>query len=138
MRADLQPCLSRYIGKGPISVVPIENVTAKVADEDILVTVVVIVAGANSQSIAGIADTGLLGHVCKLPAAFVSVEGVSRGSTHLGAGKGRSIEEVDIYVAIPIIIQQRQPGCDRFDDVVSPGTAVSVDELDAGLPGDIS
>src|SRR5438128_4426393 len=70
--------LSGHVGKGPVTVVSIKDVGPEIAQVDIRVAVVVIVANADPQVVTGIAQPGRLRHVSELPTAVVPVQGISR------------------------------------------------------------
>src|SRR5262245_24085366 len=135
--ADTHSGGSGYVSKSPVAVVSIQNIWPKIIHVDVRVPVVVIIPDAHPKRVAGAADAGLLSHVREMPIAVVSVESVSR-SRSIGTRKRPPIQKVNINLAIPIIVEKRQPTGDGLHDVPSPGTSVGVDEGDASLARDVA
>ncbi len=82
---------------------------------------------------ARIPNARLVRHVRELPAAFVAVQGVPRRHVYLGSQLGCAIEEVDVDVAVSIVVEQPYAGADRLDDVPPTRAAVGVLEGNAGV-----
>jgi hypothetical protein len=89
-----------------------------------------IIPDAHAERVSVASNASLLGHVSEPPMAVVSIESVSR-SRSIGTRKRPPIQKVNINLAIPIIVEKRQPTGDGLHDVPAPGTAIGVDEGDA-------
>ena len=75
---------------------------------EIEIAVVVVIRNGHPQSIPGVADAGLLGHIGELEIPVVAVQGVCRGRFDDGSLESRSVEKVDVVVAIVVVVEEGQ------------------------------
>lgn len=95
-------------------------------------------SAAATPSESRVDQTRLLGHVGESPPAVIAVQRVGRRAVGFRPAQRRpveEVEEVDVFVAVAVVIDHGQAIRHRLDDVLLAGTAVVVDEGDARLSG---
>ncbi|MBA7712461.1 hypothetical protein ES703_121438 [subsurface metagenome] len=78
MRIFTDACFFCDVGKGAVAIVAIQNVRAPIAYIDIQISVIIVIAGHNSQAMPRIAQAGLFRYVRKFPIAFIAIKCISR------------------------------------------------------------
>src|SRR5204863_4042479 len=126
-----------HVGEGPLAVVVIQNVPAVVGDVKIVVTVVVIVADADSHAPAGVIETRARGHIRERAVAVVAIESRGRAVPALPVLEGRAVQQEKVGKAVVVIIDPgRAPAALSFDDVPFLRPAAGQLEVDAGFSRD--
>ena len=109
------------VGEGAVAVVAIEDDAAEAADEEVGEAVVVEVADGCAHRPAGIADAGFVGDVGEGAVVVVVVEGAAgflAGERHGDAG---GVGEVDVGLAIAVVVDEGYAAAHGFDDVFLVG-----------------
>ena len=125
-----------HVGKGAVSVVAIENVAAQAGDVEIGPAVVVVVSYGSAHGKAARGETRFCRHVGERTVVIVMVENAEAlcaFDCHLDR---RSIGEIDVGPAIPIVVQQDYSAAHGFHDVFLRGVG-GVFEGDAGRGSDV-
>ena len=110
--ADFGVC--RYICKSAIAIVLIELVCTEVGDVKIQVSVIVIIPDGGTGAVGGTPNACLLCDICKGAISVVSVEDVMQCLVLCIACLNCAIDEVDVKVAIAIIIEKTTTGSEEF------------------------
>lgn len=124
MRIICDTRLFGNIGEGAVAVVMIQNVAAPVADEQVVVSVVIVIADATTLP-PTVAQQACLGsHVSECAIAIVTKQKGCGLATSL---QGRSIHEEDVKPAIIVIVKQRDAATHLLEKI----------SLRSGSPRDI-
>jgi hypothetical protein len=129
--------LARDIAEGPVPFVPEEDVRSPVRDVEIEVAVPVVVACGNPEAEAGVARPRGQGDVLEAPVPQVAPEAVPRGRIGAGAIDRGPVQEVEVLIAVPVVVEESEAARVGLDDVVATCTAIEVPERDAGGGGPI-
>src|SRR5262249_22677600 len=105
------------IGESAVAVVVIENIFAKIADEQIIEAVVVVVADADALSPAGVCNTSLECHVGKGAVAIVLEEMRDRFLANRKTFEPRTINEKNIEPAVVVVIVERNTAARGFEQI---------------------
>src|SRR5262249_7304616 len=95
----------------------IERVLAKVADKDIVVTVIIEIADAHSLPPTRSSEPRFSGHVGKSPIAVVVIQMVCRCLARRHPIKPGTVDEDDIFPAIIVVIDEARPAPGSFKQV---------------------
>ena len=131
-----QSSLLGDIRKRAVAIVAVENDSAEAGHQQIRTAIIVVVADSCAHCPAGIANAGLVRDVRERAIVIVVVERTLRllpGQRHLHAC---GVREVDIRIAVLVVIDQRYAAAHRLDDVARIGRRHVV-EVNAGAGGDI-
>ena len=112
------PGLGRRFRERPVAVVPEEEVRAEVRDVEVELAVVVVVAGADPVAPGRGVDSRLLRHVLELQAPEVAVEGVPVRHPLALVGQLLGGHEVDVELAVTVVVDESDAAAARFEDVV--------------------
>lgn len=130
----VHPCLKGHVAKGVSSFLPVvtvKNIGAVLADIKVKVSIAVVIANGASSSKTSAWDSLLLGHIGERVLPVVSVESVGNASIPLRCGRERpAIDEVNVQVAILVVVEEESARGQGFHNVVLAGAAVGVPELD--------
>jgi hypothetical protein len=112
----------------------IERVLAEVADEDVIVTVIIEISDAHALSPTSAHKPRLLGDISKRPIAVVPVEMIGWGLTLRQVIQPSAIDEEDVLPAVIVKVDERNSASRRLEKV-SILVLVSVNGLvfDSGL-----
>jgi hypothetical protein len=91
---------------------------AVVGDEQIDVTVVVVVTGADALSPAFAGDTCLLRDVGKRAVAAVSIQVARRCSVGRGRRQARPVDEKDVRPSVAVVVDDRDAAAGRLENVL--------------------
>ncbi len=127
---------SVYALEGAVAAVAVEHVGAEVADEEIGGAVAVDVARRDPRPPALIGNPGGGAHLDEAPAAVVAIEAVGATLHHLAAGEAPAVDHVEVEVAVAVVVDQRQAGAARLEQVRLLRTAAPGRLVDAGGDGD--
>ena len=132
----LQAGGARHILEGAVTAVVEQGVTLDAGDEEVRVSVVVIVARRDADVVACAAHAGFGGHVLEGPVVPVAIEAVAV----LRAGLFerwllRAVRKVDVGIAVVIVVEYRHAAGHGFDLVPLRCGGVAQHEGDAGMRG---
>ena len=99
-----QARLRGHVGEGAVAVVTVEPILAVVGEEEILPSVVVVVAHANALRPAGIAEARLGRNIGKRAVSIVVVEPVARAGRT--SGQRASAKNEDIHPAVVVVVEE--------------------------------
>ena len=123
--------LLRHVRERAVAPVVEQPVRAKAVDEQVGVPVVVIIGRGHADAIHLDGQTGLCRHVLERAVAAVAVQRLGRLLPPLLGPLG-GVDEEQVRVAVPVVVEKRQPRAHRLGQVLLPeGTAV----LRKGDPG---
>ena len=126
----------RYIGERTVAVIPVKRVLLPAGEENVLESVVVVVADGNAVKIARAKQARTLGHVGKRAVAVVFVKaigGVARRIAETGAGENQDIEP-----AVVVVVEEGGPAAHGFQDIVgAPWVAGDYRVFQPGLLRDV-
>src|SRR5438445_4087675 len=106
-------------------------------DEEIIETVVVVIADRDAESEHGDRESGFTSCICKRSVVIVVIE-LQRGSTARVAGPVLTIQEEDIRPAVVVVINKGATRAHGFRQIFFPESAVVVSEVDSGLGSDVA
>src|SRR5205823_6275332 len=113
-----QTALTRDVAEGAVAVVAIEDRAAVVRDEQIDVTVVVVVAGTHSLSPAAAANTRLVCDVGEGAVALVAVQMAYWFSVCRGGADARAVDQKNIRPPIVVVVEDRGAATRCIEDVL--------------------
>jgi len=139
--AAAHPGFGGDVGEGAIAIVVVENVAAKVGNQEIHVAVVVVVTGGHTHSVQAALKASLLRHVSERPIAIVPVKAVPearvgfvrRRAMRHGIENLRSIYKKQVEPAIVVVVEHGDSANHRFGQVLLAGAAGFLFEPYAGL-----
>src|SRR4051812_15814704 len=112
-----QPSLGGHVAESPVPVVVVKRVLAVVADEQVFVTIVIVIADANTLSPSGTRETCLHGDISKGAIAIIFEE-VTRGLLPLGkAFETPAVYQENIEPAIVVVVIERYATAFRLQQV---------------------
>jgi hypothetical protein len=120
----------------PVAVVQVKHVGPIVAQEHVLIAVVVDVANDDPVAESPIAQSGNVGHVTELAVAQVPVQPVwpfDGGAQRQQGGRGK----VDVHQAVVVGVEDSHARTVGRGEVLVFGHSREVNEVDAGFPGDL-
>ena len=130
--------LGGHIFQGAVAAIVQEHVGAEIADVDVRPAVVVVVGHGHSQPEAGLGNAGFFRRINEMEPAHVPVQCVAwTRSLPLHPGKRDAVDEVDVDQPVPVVVEGRQTGAHRLDQVTPAAGAVRVLERNARLPGHV-
>jgi hypothetical protein len=100
--------LRRDVGEGSIAVVVVQRAVMHAADEDVFVTVVIVIANRDARVVTRAGQTRRFGHVREMAVAIVAeqaIEILRRGL--LQAANVGAVGEEDIQLAVVVVIEDR-------------------------------
>src|SRR5882762_6843736 len=128
--------LCGYIGKSPITVVAIQDISVQAGDVDIGPAVVVVVAYRAAHGKARSRDPRLVSHIRERSVMIVVVQGASTLLVLVGHFHRRRIREINIQPAVAIVVEQQHTAAHGFGDVAVP-RGRSMAETNARLLRDV-
>ena len=127
-----------HVQECPVPFVPVEDVRPVVRDEQVVVSVVVVVRDGQAHPVTvRIAHAGLASHVREGSVTVVAIKDAGQGPVGHEARDGRAVEQVDVEVAVPVVVDEPAAGRYRFEEVVPARFAVGVPERDPGRRRDV-
>src|SRR2546430_15719645 len=99
-----QACFLGSVRKRTIAVIAVENIVSVVGDEQIVVTVVVIVADRNCRRPAGAHESSFRGYVSECAVAIVLVQAI--GSIRRRTAEPRAAEDEQVHPAVIIVVDE--------------------------------
>ena len=113
-----ETALARHIAERAVAVVAIENVMPVVGHEQVVVTVVVVVAGRNALSPSAGAKARLARHINERAVPLVAIEMARRCVVDPGSRPAGAVEQEDVRPIVVVVVDDGEaaPGC--FQDVV--------------------
>src|SRR5258707_959951 len=111
MIIQLQTSLAGHVRKCAVPVVSIQNIPTEIAHVNIREAIVVVIADADTEGVGSTPDACLLGHVREFHPTVISIESISR-SGGAGTRERLSTQEVDVDLAIPVIVEKSQAAGD--------------------------
>ena len=122
-----------HVPEGPVPLVAIEDVLPVVRDEQVVVAVVVVVRDGQAHPVTvRIAHAGLASHVREGSVTVVAIKDAGQGPVGHEARDGRAVEQVDVEVAVPVVVDETTAGRHGFEEVVPARLPVGMAERDAG------
>ena len=132
--------------EGAVAAVAVEDVGAEVADEEVGTAVAVGVPDGDPGRPAVVADARRFGDVLEGAVAAVAVEVVAAALGDRGAVETPAVDQVEVEVAVGVVVEERDSAAARFEDVrlllaAAPGgrgearLAGDVDEPEPGVRG---
>ena len=110
-----QAGLPGHVRKRAVAVVVIQHVVAVVGDEEIVKSVVVVVADCHRRGPSGVRQARLLGHIGERAVAIVLVKPV--GSAGWSIFEARAAQNQEIEPAVVVVVEKRHAAADDLDDV---------------------
>ena len=107
-------------------------------NEQIIETVVVVIADRNTESVHGDCQSGLAGNVGKCAVVIIVVELESGRATVRMAGEIFAVDQDDIRISIIVVVNESAAGAHGFGQPLLPESTVVVSEMDSGLSGNIA
>ena len=105
-----ETCFRGDVGEGAVALVVKELVSSDVREEDVGPPVVVVIADGDSHAITGAGNAGALSHVGKRTVVVVAIEPVPvHGRIFLQGRNCCAIHQVNIQIAVAIVVEQRDP-----------------------------
>ena len=124
------------IAKGPVPLIPIEDILSPLGDEDIYVPVVVDVTCAYSLPPAGMRQPCLAGDIFKLQATKVAIE--QRRWCGSALLETIAVDKENIRQSIVVVVEDRDPVSGGLNDVLFVlFCAGDIDTRQAGLRGNV-
>ncbi len=106
------------IGESAIAVVAVEHVLTVVGDEDILETVIVVIADGDACSPTGPNETSLFGYVFECAVAIVPVQAVRSARGDGGCVETAAVQHENVEPAIVIVVEEGDAAAGCFEDVI--------------------
>src|SRR5690349_16625096 len=103
-----ETCAFGYVGKSSVPVVVIEHVVPVVGDEQVVETVIVVIADSNGGRPTGTVQSGFRGDIGKTAIPVVLVKTV--GGSRRIALQPRAAEHEQIHPAIVVVVDKRDAG----------------------------
>ncbi len=137
-----------YVRERAVSVVVIQNVVAVIGDVEIDVPVVVVVAGRHAHAFIGVAYAGRFRDIGERQFArffeIIPEQAVARLPTRRNGHQrlalrsgGISLDQINVQVAVVIIVDQRRARSHHFGQKHFAGGAGELPEVDPGLFRDV-
>jgi hypothetical protein len=104
----------RHIGEGAVSVVAVDDVLAPVGDEQVIETIIVIVAHGYGGCPAGARQARFPGNIRECPIAIVLIQAVCSSGRALD---GRTAEQKDVEPPIVVVVEERRAAAYGFEDI---------------------
>ncbi len=128
-----------HVGEGAVTVVVVEDVVAKIGDEQIVETVIIVIAHAAALPPAGARQAGLFGDVGKGAVAIVAKQIAGGMAIPQGWIEAGSVHQKNVEPAIVVVVEQRHAAAHLFEQellvVRAAGNVPGVGQ--AGLGGDV-
>src|ERR1035438_3836206 len=134
-RFDADAGLFRDVRKRPVAIVVIKRVSARAADEKVLVAVVVIVSDGHPEVVVevGTKEPGFPCYIFESSVAFVAEQAVIvRGIHLLQLWQFGTVGEEDIHFAVLIVVEDRDAAAHGLNEIL-PASEVVVGNV--GKPG---
>ncbi len=139
---------ARDIGEGTVAIIVIEHVAAEVGHVEIEEAVVIIVAGSHAHAIADVSHSGFFSDVDESQLTRFGQQIFEQPVARFPAGRGReerfaavegrALHQIDVQVAVVIVVEQRHAGTHDLGHVVTPGGTVEVMKVETGLRGHVA
>ncbi len=113
----VHPSGLRYIRKCAVAVILEEAVWPKASYIQIIKPVIIIIAGGDSHSPTDVPDVGLVRYISKRAVTVVVIESAFGLLIGFDQVNGQRVDEVDVRVAIIIIIEEGDSAAHRLDNV---------------------
>ena len=97
----------RNVRECPVAVILQQVILAQTGHEQIIKTIVVVVAGRDSHSPANVGEAGLVSDILERAVTGVSIESTARLASGLHQINCQGIDEEQILVAIIVVIEHR-------------------------------
>ena len=111
-----------------------ERVATEVRYIEVYVSVVIDVRRGHAHPPTRVIDARRRRNVGELPCPVVSIESVTRWlAGFLRAGQRGSVDEIDVVVAVSVVVEETSARADGFDHVLLFSRGVVVDEVDSAL-----
>src|SRR5262249_52753548 len=121
-----------HISECAVAVVVIKNATTVGGDEEVGVTVVVVIAHGYAHPEGGPgADAGFLGDIGERAVAIVLVERVTKWFRGLEEIRRAAVYQVQIHPSVVVVVEERATGAESFRQVALGRNGVFVDPGDA-------
>lgn len=127
----------RYIRKCAVAAILEEVVWPKASYIQIIKPIIIIIPGGDSHSPTDVPDVGLVRYISKRAVTVVVIESAFGLLIGFDQVNGQGVDEVDVRVAIIIIIEEGEPPAHRLGNVALLGRG-DMFESETGLPCDIS
>ena len=115
-RRTQQSGLARYVGESSVPIVAIEYVLPPISQEDIVETIVVIIADAYAAGPAGLGKSGFDGDVAKRAIAIVMVKTV--GDARFRVCEPVPAQHQNIDPSVIVVVEKGASAANRFENVV--------------------
>src|SRR5262249_17282129 len=119
-----------------VAIVEVEDIRPVVAEDQVLVAIVVEITGHGSVAEARVADARFFGHVLEFVVPQVFVELVGTGLL-LADGEGGCRDEVDIELAVAVVVEDGGTASVGRRETALFGHPRIRNELDSGLLADL-
>ena len=137
MRSPQARCLG-YFGERSVAVVVKQVTLTQSSNEYIVVPVVVVVAGGDTQTKHGNGQPCPAGHVAEGSVLIVVVE-LGRSRAHLGVpGPVFTVDQQNVGIAVIVVIDEGAAGAHGFRQVFFSEGGIVVGEANASLGGDVT
>ena len=135
--ADARP--PRHVLEPTVAAIVQQLVLSHAGDEEIDVTVVVVVGRGGPHGIPDTSYACVVGDVRKPHPAVVAIETVGvNGGCFLERRRLRAVREEDVGPAVTVVVEDGKPAGRTFDEVFAGTGGVMVDELQTGRGGDLA
>ena len=108
-----------HVCEGAIAIIPIELIFTEVGDVQIYIAIVIVITDSGTSAVGTTSYTCLVGDISEGVITVVSVEDVMRGLVLSTSCLNRAIDEVDVEIAISIIIEKSTTRSEKFVEGVS-------------------
>ncbi len=126
------------VSESAVAVVMIENIFSEVGNEEIVETVVIIVADARALSPAGMEQAGFGGNVGESAVAIIFEEMIGGFLASGKTFKARAVDEENIQPAVVVVIIEGDAAAGGFEEIlVLVFAAEDGFGVEAGLPCDV-
>src|SRR6266516_3862185 len=129
----------RHVLEPAVAAIVQQLVLSHAGDEEIDVTVVVVVGRGGPHGIPDTSYACVVGDVRKPHPAVVAIETVGvNGGCFLERRRLRAVREEDVGPAVTVVVEDGKPAGRTFDEVFAGTGGVMVDELQTGRGGDLA
>ena len=111
-------------------------IRAQAGHVDIVPAVIVVIADRHAHAPSDVADPGFVRHIGKRSVTVVVIEDAARFLLWLHHVHGQRVNEIDVQIAIVVVVKKRHTSAHRLYDVFFLGWWHML-ELDAGLICDV-
>ena len=131
---------SGRVGEGPVTVVSIENVGTEISDEQVRVSVVIVISHDAAKAPALSRDARRQGHIGECSVAIVPEQIVASAGRHLFPLKlfqCGAVDQVEVGMAVVVEVEPAGAASIHFEDIIFLAAAGNDNRSHSGLPRDV-